>query len=57
MTQDERLLSAIKQATDKALSAEIVLLQRKLKRALAQRDEWKYKAHLYRDKLLERGTK
>lgn len=57
MKTDAKLLAAVKQATDKALSAEIVLLQRKLKRALAQRDEWKYKAHLYRDKLLERGTK
>jgi len=57
MKTDEKLLAAVKQATDKALQDEIVQLGRKLKRALAQRDQWKYRARYYRDKLLERGEK
>lgn len=55
MTTDERLLAAVKQAADQALRLEIIQLQRKLKKALTQRDDWKQKATHYRAKLLERG--
>lgn len=54
MSTDEKLLLAVKEASSKALSREIVQLERKLKRALAQRDEWKYRATHYKEKLLER---
>ncbi len=51
---DEKLLKDIKAACAAQLQKEVYVLQRKLKRALEQRDEWKYNAMNYRKRLLEK---
>ena len=56
MALSDRLTTAINDAIAVELQREMALLNRKLKRALSQRDEWKYKAHHYRAKLLERAS-
>jgi len=52
----DRLTTAINDAIAVELQREMTLFNRKLKRALAQRDECKYKAQHYRAKLLERAS-
>ena len=54
MTRDEKLLAAMKAALAPELHKEITLLQRKLKHALEQRDEWKERATRYRKTILEK---
>jgi hypothetical protein len=56
MALDERLSKTIAETIAAEVKKEITLLNRKLKRALIQRDQWKYKAEHYRNKLLERGN-
>ena len=54
MTRDEKLLAAMKLVLAAELHKEITLLQRKLKHALEQRDDWKERATSYRKTILER---
>lgn len=51
---DEKLLAAVRKTIAAEMKADLLQAQRKLKRALQQRDEWAYKARYYREKLLER---
>lgn len=54
MTRNEKLLASIKAVLTPELKAEIALLNRKVKKALEQRDEWKAKATQYRKTILEK---
>ena len=54
MALDERLAKAIEESIAVEFKREVTQLNRKLKTALRQRDEWKYKAKHWHAKLLER---
>lgn len=48
--------SALTEAVQSVIKARIASIEKKLKTALAQRDNWRQKARHYKSKLLERAS-
>ena len=53
----DQALTTLRKETAQDVQREVVQLKRKLKTAIAQRDEWRYQAVKYRARILELKAK